>query len=314
MNSSGVSWTTAGHTGNALNFDGASGYASTPGQSALNPRQEITVSAWVYQTAGATATACVVNKPGQYTLAVVNGHVQFSVQTVKDSAAAEFKGSGALPATASPAWTNVMASYDGQTIRTFVNGFLTDHADYPNGLIAESTSPLHIGDCVDANAGETNFFTGKIDEVRVWSNAKTAGEFRNIARWQGYLNDGTDNGVLPKRSVSYAKKAPGTGLRVLWSDNFRVLTNGSSCRWEVLFNGVPCANPGGIFFDKYEGGTASSRHDPATVMGTCYGVAMGSVSVTTRVMSPSPGTGHPVGDCYTGWRNQLASIEVEEVP
>lgn len=310
LSTSGVSWTTAGHTGNALNFDGASGFASALDQPALSPAQEITVSAWVFQTAGANSTGCVVSKPGQYSLAIVNGNVQFAVQTVKGPVAA-FLGSGALPSTTAPAWAHVMASYDGETIRTFVNGFLTDHADYPNGLIASSASALRIGACVAKDGAETGFFAGRIDEVRIWGHAKGTGGFRNVARWQGYANDGTDNGVLSGRTVTYPKKAPGTGLRVLWSDNFRVFNNNTACRWEIVFNGASCTSPGGIFFDKYEGNTASNRHDMATVMGACYGLPPGPVVVSTRV-GPTPGA--TTGDCYTGWNGQLVSLEVEEVP
>ena len=305
-----MSWTTAGHTGNALNFDGASGYASALDQPALSPAQEITVSAWVFQTAGAAWTGCVVNKPGQYALAIVNGHVQFAVQTVKGPVAAML-GSGALPSTTAPAWAHVMASYDGETIRTFVNGFLTDHADYPNGLIASSASSLRIGACVDKAGAPMSFFTGRIDEVRIWGHAKGTGGFRNIARWQGYAGDGTDDGALSGRTVTYSKKAPGTGLRVVWSDNFRVRGNDKACRWEVLFKGASCTSPGGIYFDKYEGATSSNRHDMATVMGTCYGLPPGTVVVSARV-GPTPG--YSGQDCYTGWSDQLVSLEVEEVP
>jgi hypothetical protein len=99
-------------------------------------------------------------------------------------------------------------------------------------------------------------------------------------------------------------------LRVTWSDNFRVMVLNKACRWEVLFNGSPCPNPGGLYFDKYEGNTSSNRHDPSTFTGTCLGVASGMVTVTTRV-GPSPN--YSGSDCDTGWQSQLASLEVEEV-
>ena len=111
-------------------------------------------------------------------------------------------------------------------------------------------------------------------------------------RWQGYALDDTDNGVLCRRTVTDSKKAPGTGLRVLWSDNFRVYNSSTACRWEVVFNGVSCTSPGGIFFDKYEGNTASNRHDMATVMGACYGLPPGPVAVSTPVGPTTSYSGH----------------------
>jgi hypothetical protein len=97
---------------------------------------------------------------------------------------------------------------------------------------------------------------------------------------------------------------------VTWSDNFRVTINDKACRWEVLFNGASCTSPGALFFDKYEGGTSSNRHDPSSFTGTCLNVPAGNVTVATRV---GPVPGYTGVDCYTGWNSQLFSIEVEEV-
>jgi hypothetical protein len=133
---------------------------------------------------------------------------------------------------------------------------------------------------------------------------------RRIARWQGYNTSDVDNGPLPARSVNVRKIARSTGLRVVWSDNFRVQITSRSCRWEVLFNGNSCTSPGPLVFDKYEGATNSNRHDPNTVTGTCFGLAPGVYTVSTRV-GPTPGAN--IGDCATGWQDQLVSLEVEEV-
>jgi hypothetical protein len=134
-------------------------------------------------------------------------------------------------------------------------------------------------------------------------------EMRVIARGVGYNQDGTDNGILAGRSVQFTKKYPETGLRVAWSDNFRVLGPNQACRWQVLFNGAPCANPGPIVFDLYES-SAGYSHSPGSVFGTCMGLPAGPILVTTQV-APAPGYG--VADCYTGWQSGYFQIEVEEV-
>jgi hypothetical protein len=170
-----------------------------------------------------------------------------------------------------------------------------------------TTNPLRLGLRQDGSDG----FTGRIDEVRILGLARQQDSFlRRIGRWQGYAISETDNGVLAGRTVTFLKRAAPTGLRVVWSDNFRVRITNAACRWEVLFNGAACTNPGGLVFDKYEGNTASNRHDPATVVGTCFGLPAGPVVITTRV-GPTPGYG--AVDCYTGWAIQLVSLEVEEV-
>jgi len=138
---------------------------------------------------------------------------------------------------------------------------------------------------------------------------------RHIARTQGYGNDGTDVGVLANRAVTLPKLSRSTGIRVVWSDNFRVTVNNHGCRWQVMFNGAACTSPGGLYFDKYEGNTNSNRHDPSTFVGTCFATAAGplpagNVAVSTRVDNAPGYTG---SDCFTGWTNQLFSIEAEEV-
>jgi len=151
-----------------------------------------------------------------------------------------------------------------------------------------------------------NIGTTLVDALRITPDFS----LRKIGRVQGYINDATDNGLLAGRSLAYPKLGRSTGLRVTWSDNFRVLGNGLACRWEVLFNGAACTSPGSLFFDKYEGATSSNRHDPSSFVGTCFGLAPGNVAVSTRVY---PAPGYVGSDCHTGWPGQLFSIEVEEV-
>ena len=63
-------------------------------------------------------------------------------------------------------WTHLAATYDGTTLRLFVNG--TQVASRPQtGTIATSTGALTIGG--DALYGQ--YFPGTIDEVRVYSVA-----------------------------------------------------------------------------------------------------------------------------------------------
>jgi hypothetical protein len=151
-----------------------------------------------------------------------------------------------------------------------------------------------------------NIGTTLVDALRLTPDYS----IRTIARVQGYGNDQQDNGLLAGRSLTYRKLGASTGLRVTWSDNFRVTVNDKACRWEILFNGAACPSPGGLYFDKYEGASSSNRHDPSSFAGTCFGLAAGNVAVTTRA-GQTPG--YSGADCYTGWNNQLFSIEVEEV-
>jgi acyl dehydratase len=70
-------------------------------------------------------------------------------------------------------WTHLAVTYDGATIRVYVNG--TQVATRAQtGPITTSTGVLRIG----GNAVWSEFFQGLIDEVRIYSRALTAAEIQ----------------------------------------------------------------------------------------------------------------------------------------
>ncbi len=71
------------------------------------------------------------------------------------------------------AWSHLAATYDGVTLRLFVNGTQVS-SKAQTGLLATSSNPLQIGG--DAIYGQ--YFTGRIDEVRVYRVALTQAEIQ----------------------------------------------------------------------------------------------------------------------------------------
>ena len=66
-------------------------------------------------------------------------------------------------------WAHLAATYDGVTMRLYVNGVqVASRAQ--TGAIATSTNPLQIGG--DSIYGQ--YFAGLIDEVRVYNRALSA--------------------------------------------------------------------------------------------------------------------------------------------
>jgi hypothetical protein len=78
--------------------------------------------------------------------------------------------------TASPvnAWTHVAMTYDGSTLRLYVNGTLVS-STAASGAIQTSSSPLWIG----GNNPYGEYFQGLIDEARVYNRALTATEVQS---------------------------------------------------------------------------------------------------------------------------------------
>ncbi len=154
----GSTWT-AGHTGTALLVDGSAGYASAAANPVFNFVNAAAIDAWIYLPAVQTTTGVVAANGSQWELALSNMVVQASFGTTYGPTPV-LVGGGTV---AAGIWTHVGASYDGQFIRTFVNGLQMSKTYYPNGpLSTTAAGALTVG-----SGGTANFFNGKIDELHV---------------------------------------------------------------------------------------------------------------------------------------------------
>jgi Concanavalin A-like lectin/glucanases superfamily len=71
------------------------------------------------------------------------------------------------------AWTHLATTYDGSTLRLYVNGAEVG-TQATSGAIQVSTGRLRIG----GNAIWSEWFAGRIDEVRIYTRALTAAEIQ----------------------------------------------------------------------------------------------------------------------------------------
>jgi Concanavalin A-like lectin/glucanases superfamily len=70
-------------------------------------------------------------------------------------------------------WTHLAATYDGTTLRLFVNGAQTGSRAV-SGALLTSTGVLRIG----GNSLWGEYFAGRIDEVRIYNRALTLAEIQ----------------------------------------------------------------------------------------------------------------------------------------
>ena len=73
-------------------------------------------------------------------------------------------------------WTHVALSFDGTTLRFFVDGALQEEAEHA-GRITANRLPLFIGADPDPRGEPMSFFSGFIDEVRISSVARYLAPF-----------------------------------------------------------------------------------------------------------------------------------------
>ena len=163
----------AGKTGNALNLNGSSQYATVTSAASLNPTAAITLSAWINATDW-SGNRRILQKgltDNQYRLLAENGLLKFDLKGVGSITAA-------LPTT--NAWHLITGTYDGAKMTLYVDGIAVTTAA-KTGTIAVTADPLYIG---AKRAGDTttgNYFKGKIDDVRIYSTALTAAEVLALA-------------------------------------------------------------------------------------------------------------------------------------
>ena len=144
-----------------------------PDHNALDLTTGMTMSAWVNPTALGSVYRTVLMKeqPGGlvYTLYAEDGTGKPSGHVFTTS---EQRATGPTN-TPVNAWTHLASTYDGTTLRTFVNG--TQVASRAlTGAIRTSTGVLRIG----GNAVWPEWFAGRIDEVRLYNRALTTVEIQ----------------------------------------------------------------------------------------------------------------------------------------
>jgi hypothetical protein len=170
----GATWSAAGKTGNALSFDGVNDRVSIPDGASLDVTR-MTIEAWVRPTT-LTGWRTVLLKEGNDALAYAlyahdNANWPAAYINTGQQADRRSEGLAALPLNT---WTHLASTYDGATLRLYVNGVQVRSRAF-TGNIANRPGPLSIG----GNAVWGEWFAGLIDDVRVYNRALTIAEIQS---------------------------------------------------------------------------------------------------------------------------------------
>ena len=174
----GATWNSSGKSGYALTFDGTDDYVEVPDSDILDVNR-FTFETWLISNSdtqssgGGCAKVTAKNKTdaecgGTYPYALQDDCSQNNIGAyIYTSAVYSVMGP---PWSSFNNWTHIAMTYNGSTLRLYVNGTLYGENTTASGNLCANSMPLIIG------AGTTEFFNGTIDEVAIYSRAKSADE------------------------------------------------------------------------------------------------------------------------------------------
>ncbi|MHC4146335.1 MAG: LamG domain-containing protein, partial [Planctomycetota bacterium] len=193
-------WTT-GKDGQAIDLSGGWVVVEDEGNTPkLRPKHHVSVMAWINRAQATDDDIKVVIKGGDdhetYGLEVNDQYegLTFIMRDANELDEGDPKkydvvGEQGLPV---DEWVHIAGTYDGNEMTSYVNGEVAGTTTPgPNELYSNANEDLGIG----GRYGDTsNRFDGKIDDVRVYDRAVTAGEI-------GYIACGSD-GLIPLESTA----------------------------------------------------------------------------------------------------------------
>ncbi|MGW0802631.1 LamG-like jellyroll fold domain-containing protein [Nonomuraea sp. NPDC002799] len=173
---SSIAWAN-GKYGKALSFNGSPSMVTVAHAASLRLTTGMTLSAWVNPvTVTGTPWKSVVTKEltgegASYALYAANGDALPSgwVQTDPETPA---MAAGTAPLTVNT-WSHLALTYDGATLRLFVNGQQAGQTAL-SGSLYDDGNPLRIG----GNTVWKEYFNGLIDEVRIYNRAQSTAEIQ----------------------------------------------------------------------------------------------------------------------------------------
>ncbi len=172
---SGATRTTSGKFGGALSFDGISNWVTVNDSASLDLTNGMTLEAWVYPTATMSGWQAVINKeqPGGFGAAYylsANSDLNQPEVAVYTTDWHKLYGGPALSANQ---WVHLVGTYDGSTMKLYVNGSQVSSQPQTGGIDVTS-GVLRIG----GNSYWGEFFKGRIDEIRIYNRALSASEIQ----------------------------------------------------------------------------------------------------------------------------------------
>jgi hypothetical protein len=168
---SGATRVTTGRFGSALSFDGVNDSVAIANSPALTPSTAMTVEAWVNPSALSVWRPVVAKERSAiptYGLYAGNNSQGRPVARIFTTSDMTTNPNSTFTLNT---WTHEAMTWNGTTLRLFVNGVQVASRTV-SGALAASTGPLRLG----GDSLRSEWFAGRIDEVRIYGRPLSASE------------------------------------------------------------------------------------------------------------------------------------------
>jgi hypothetical protein len=171
QNTAGVSWVPAVR-GLGVDLPGSTGrFAYVPDSESLDLTESLTIAAWIRPSQSRNAT--ILSKVGGdgYELNTTSGGLlEFRLNTGSNGTRYRLRSNSAYP-TDGETWMHVAATFDGSTMRLYIDGLLDSSVSFEDFLVGSNSSPLGIG-----TLNGNRRFNGVLDDVRLYGRSLTESE------------------------------------------------------------------------------------------------------------------------------------------
>jgi len=186
----GPSWV-EGKRGLALDLNGTIDYCSVPDDPTLNISSVITIAAWVkpgkYATQRIIRKVDGTNNLGYSLFLGIDSTISIRFNNsnlTRVNSITKYPGTG-------DTWMHIAATYDGITIRLYING-VEENTVVESFDIGITPNKLTIG----AEADETDFFEGSLDDLRIYNYALSSTEISDLqTAWSPTVPATVNNGA-----------------------------------------------------------------------------------------------------------------------
>jgi methionine-rich copper-binding protein CopC len=224
----------AGLSGSALSFNGANSWVTIPNSASLQLTNAMTLEAWVKPNSLTGASSILMKE--------MTGGLSYALYAANDGPAppvAAIDAAGTDVDAISTAnlqtgvWSHLAATYDGSNLKLYVNGNVVGSIG-ATGLLSTSTGALRIG----GNSVWGEFFSGLIDDVRVYNRALNQAEIRSDM-------SSPIGGVMEKTVPAVAVTSPAAGATISGSTTLSASASDAVVVTSVQFllDGQPLGAP-----------------------------------------------------------------------